>query len=121
MICTVCKVYGVVPVQARGAWATRPVNNWVKAPSQLRMHEWSEWHLAAIEKQAMSLSSEHSGNVVQLILAVSQEEKKVNQELIKKPFRSLYVLVKHHIPHTTNFEGLITLQIQNGDIRLKAH
>ena len=29
--------------------------------------------------------------------------------------------MKHHIPHTTNFEALITLQIENGYIRLKAH
>ena len=121
MICTVCKLYGVVPVQARGAWVTRPVNNWVKAPSQLRMHERSEWHMAAVKKQAMSLSTECSGNVVQQILAASEEEKKLNQELIKKLVRSLYFSVKHHIPHTTIFKGLITLQIENGDIRLKAH
>ena len=27
MVCTVCKAYGKVRVQARGAWVTRPVNN----------------------------------------------------------------------------------------------
>ena len=97
---------------------TRPVNNWMKAFSQLRMHERSEWHLAAVEKQALS---QHSGNIVQQILAASEEEKKQNPELIKKLIRSLHFLVTHHIPHTTNFEGLITLQIENGDIRLKAH
>ena len=31
MVCTVCKDYGKVPVQARGAWVTRAVDNWVKA------------------------------------------------------------------------------------------
>ena len=31
MVCTVCKVYGKVPVQAKGAWVTRSVNNWAKA------------------------------------------------------------------------------------------
>jgi len=31
VVCTVCKVYEKVPVQTRGAWVTRPVNNWVKA------------------------------------------------------------------------------------------
>ena len=75
------------------------------------MHEKSEWHLAAVYKQAMSLSTEHSGNVVQQILAASEEQKKTNQKLIKKLVGSLYFKVKHHIPHTTNFEGLITLQI----------
>lgn len=49
MIYTVCRVHGVVPVQARGAWVTQPINNWLKVLSQLRMHEKSEWHLAAIK------------------------------------------------------------------------
>ena len=40
---------------------------------------------------------------------------------MKKHIRSLYLLVKHHIPHTTTFESLITLQIENGDIKLKSH
>ncbi len=31
MLCSICKEHGKVPVQARGAWVTRPVNNWVKA------------------------------------------------------------------------------------------
>ena len=38
---------------------------------------------------------------------------------MKKLVRSLYFLVKHHIPHTTIFEDLFTLQIDNGDIKLK--
>ena len=33
----------------------------------------------------------------------------------------MYFLVKHHIPHTTTFESLLTLQIENGDIKLKSH
>ena len=57
-----------------------------------------------------------------MILSVSEEERRQNRELIKKHIRSLYFLVKHHIPHTTTFEGLITLQIENnGDIKLKNH
>ena len=58
---------------------------------------------------------------MQQIVAAGEEEKKQNRELIKKLIRSLYFLVKHHIPHTTTFEGLITLQIENRDIKLKTH
>ena len=50
MICTVCKAFCNPPVQARGAWVTRPINNWVKATALLSKHERSEWHLAAVEK-----------------------------------------------------------------------
>ena len=50
MVCIVCKAYGKVPVQARGAWVTRPVSNWVKATALLKKHDKSEWHVAAVEK-----------------------------------------------------------------------
>ena len=34
--------------------------NWVKASSLLRMCEKSEWHLAAVEERALSLSTQHA-------------------------------------------------------------
>lgn len=52
-------------------------------------------------------------------MAASEEEKKGNRELIKKLLRSLYFLVKYHIPHTTTFDGIIMLQIDNGDVKLQ--
>lgn len=62
-----CKVYGKVPVQAKGAWVTRPVNNWAKATTLLANHEKSEWHLAAVERRAFSQSAEKRGDVIELI------------------------------------------------------
>lgn len=118
MVCTVCTVYGNPPIQAKGAWVTRPVSNWVKATTMLAKHK-SDWHKAAIEKRSLSLLSQKRGSVVEQILSVSEEERRQNRELIKKHIRSLYFLVKHHIPHTTTFEGLVTLQIENGDVKLK--
>ena len=87
----------------------RPINNWVKATTLLSKHERSEWYLAAIEKRALSLTSVEHGNIVEQIVSVSEEEKKQNCELMKKLIRSLYFLAKHHIPHATTFEDLITL------------
>ena len=117
MICTICKVYGKVPVQAKGAWVTRPVKNWVKATALLVKHEKSDWHRAAVEKQAMA----QHGDVADLIIAATDQERRENRDLMKKIVRSLYFLIKHHIPHTTVFEDLITLQIENGDVILKSH
>ena len=48
IVCSICKMYGKPPVQARGAWMTRPVNNCVMAESLLSQHEQSDWHLAAV-------------------------------------------------------------------------
>ena len=121
MVCTVCKDYGKVPVQARGAWVTRAVDNWVKATELLKKHQKSEWHLAAMEKRALNQSAEEHGDVVDVMVSASDEERKHNREVMKKLIQSLYFLVKHHIPHTTTFESLLTLQIENGDIKLKSH
>ena len=74
MVCTVCKLYGKVPVQAKGAWVTRPVNNWVKATTLLAKHDKSDWHKAAMEKQSLSLLTQKHGSVVEQIMSVSEEE-----------------------------------------------
>ena len=39
LVCTICKVHGKPPVQAKGTWVTRPIKNWVKAKSLLIQHE----------------------------------------------------------------------------------
>ena len=117
MVCTICMVYGKPPVQARGAWVKRPINNWVKAKSLLLQHEKSEWHIAAVERKVMSQSTEEHGNVMEQLAAAQKQ----NRDVIKNPIRSLYFLVKHHIPHSTTFESLITLQIENGNVILKSH
>ncbi len=61
------------------------------------------------------------GNVVEQIVAASEEQRRQNRDLLKKLIRSLFFLVKHHIPHTTTFEALISLQIENGDVKLQMH
>ena len=52
-------------MQARGAWGTRHVCNWVKATTLLQKHEKLDWHLAAVEKQALSLAVMDHGNVAE--------------------------------------------------------
>ena len=121
MVCSVCTSFGKVPVQAKGAWVTRPVCNWVKATSLLAKHGKADWHKAALEKQKLSLLADKHGGVVEQIISASEEDKLHNRDFIKKLIRSLYFLVKQHIPHTTTFEGLITLQIENDDIKLRNH
>lgn len=100
MVCTVCKVYGKVLVQAKGAWVTRPVNNWAEATTLLANHEKSEWHLAAVERGAFSQSAEKHGDVIELIVTASEKE---NRKMMMKLIQSLYFVVKHHIPHTTHY------------------
>ena len=55
------------------------------------------------------------------MLVATEIDRKRNHELMKRLIRSLYFLVKHRIPHTTTFEDLITLQIDNGSEQLQEH
>ena len=121
MICTCCKKFGRPPVVSRGAWVSRPINNWVKATKLLDKHSKSEWHLASVEAQVLADSAKQSGNVVERMDAASEIDRKKNRELIKKLARSLYFLVKHRMPHTTTFEDLIHLQVENGNQQLEVH
>ena len=89
-------------MQARGAWITRAGDNWVKATKLLKKHQKSEWYLAAMERKALNQSAEH-GDVVDVMVSASDEERKHNREVMKKLIQSLYFLVKHHIPHTTTY------------------
>ncbi len=57
----------------------------------------------------------------ELIVAATSEEKRKNCELIKQLIRSVYFLVRNRIPHTTTFESLIALQIDNGNSQLESH
>ena len=66
----------IVFSQTKGALSTGAVDNWTKAPEQLKKHDESEWHLAAVEKRMLSLSTEQQGNVVEQIAKASEEEKK---------------------------------------------
>lgn len=75
MFCTVCKVYGKVPIQAKGAWVTRPLSNWVKVTSLLAKHDESDWHKAAMEKQSLSTLTQKHGDVVEQIISASEEQK----------------------------------------------
>ena len=71
MYCTVCKQYGKPPVQARGAWVSRPISNWVKATELLSKHEKSEWHRAAVQTQTLAVSTQSHGSVFDQMVAAS--------------------------------------------------
>ena len=68
-----------------------------------------------MERGALSLSqSEH----VEQIVSTSEEEKKENRELMKKLLRSLYSSLS---PHTTTYDSLTSLQIDNENVKLQMH
>ena len=69
----------------------------------------------------MAELAKQSGDVMDMLVAASEEKKRRNRELLKALIRSVYFLVKHHIPHTTNFEDLIELQVDNGNQLFKMH
>ena len=84
MVYSVCTSFGKVPVQALGAWETQSVCDWVKATSLLAKHGQSDWHKAGLEKQKLSMLTGKHGGVVEQIISASEEDKRHNQDFIKK-------------------------------------
>ena len=66
----------------------------------------------------MALLGKKTGNVLDRIIAASDEEKRRNREVIKTLIRSLYFPVKHRVPRTTTFNDLISLQADTMVMRL---
>ena len=121
MVCTYCKMFGKPPVAACGAWVSHPINNWVKAMELLDKHSKSEWHLTSVHGGPGAGRVIKSGDVVERMVAASEMDRKRNRELVKKLTRSLYFLIKHRMPHTTSFEDLIHLHIDNGNEQMEEH
>jgi len=85
------------------------IKNWIKATELLKQHDKSDWHLASVERQLMSsLASTSGGGICEIMLSIGEKEKEKNRILVKILLRSLYFLIKNHIPHTTMFEGVLT-------------
>ena len=55
------------------------------------------------------------------MLKLHNETKWHQDAVLLKLLRSVYFLVKNRIPHTTTFEDLLALQVDNGDQLLKKH
>jgi hypothetical protein len=62
----------------------------------------------------MAEMAKKQGDIIEQMRSASEEKRK-NRAMIMKLIRSLYFLVKHRIPHTTTFQDLIILQIDNGN------
>ena len=77
--------------------------------------------MASVEAQVLAESAKKSGDIVERMLAATEVERRRNRELMKKLTRSLYFLVKHRMPHTTTFEDLTMLQIDNRSEQLETH
>ena len=76
--------------------------------------------MASVEAHAMDVSTRMQGwGIAELIVYATAEAKRKNLELIRQLIRSVYFLVRNRIPHTTTFESLIALQIDNGNSQLE--
>ena len=96
MFCKICQKYGKPPATARGAWTSRGVTDWNHATELLKLHNQSKWHQDGVITSTMAEQAQHTGSAT-------------------------YYLAKDRIPHTTCFQDLIELQIENGDEVLRLH
>ena len=89
----------------------------------LKRHNDSKWHKDAAVAARMAEQSQHSVLELQCVAAArdANEKREKNRAVLLKLLRSVYFLVKHHIPHTTTFQDLLALQVANDDQLLAQH
>ena len=58
----------------RGLGNYRHISNWVKATSLLLKHEKSDWHLVAVEMQALSLAVMDYGTIEEHLVAAKKRK-----------------------------------------------
>ena len=75
----------------------------------------------SVEPQVLADSAKKSGDVVERMVVSSEVDRKRNQQLVKRLARSLCILIKHHVSHTTSFEDIIHIQINNRNEQLEEH
>ena len=125
MFCRLCQAHGKPPPTARGAWTSRGVTDWNHATELLKLRSNAKWHKESAVAARMAEQSASVGSVVDLCTTASakqlEEERQKNRSILLKLLRSIYFLAKNRIPHTTTFEGLVKLQIANGDEILRHH
>ncbi len=98
MFCSVCKTHGRPPVQARGAWVERLINNWIDVTELMKKHANSEWHKATVEKEVFAKSAEMHGDIIETMLRVREEQKRRSMDLVKKLITMLSGEASHS-PH----------------------
>ena len=113
--CKVCKKWARESKQrSRGVWTTDPFSNWRKATEKMRTHERGAMHKTASRVAIESEMSDRQGSVVQQLSQIANEERIRNRRCIQSLIRCTHFLVRHHIPHTTNYDSLIQLVLDCG-------
>ena len=80
----------------------------------MRTHEQGKMHVTASKVALESEMSLRQGSVAQQLRQIGDEERIRNRKCIESLIRCTHFLVRHHIPHTTNYEGLIELVLDCG-------
>ena len=116
-----CQKWGKPPSTARGAWTSRGITDWNHAIEQLKNHTESKWHQDPVVTARMA--EQPSVLELQKAAAVKQRKQRIenNRMIILELFQLVYFLAKNKIPHISNFQDLIDLQIANRDGKLIKH
>ena len=114
MFCKLCQQKVNPPATARGAWTSRGMKDWNHATELLKLHNESSWHRDAVVYSRMAEQGK-SQSVLEMHCSAAarrlQERKERNKTILLKLLRSVYFLVKGHIPYTTNYNPLLNLQV----------
>ena len=112
--CTLCKKWRRPLPSTKGGWMTREIVDWKHGTELLKLHSGFKWHQDSSITARMAKHVEQQ-NVIEMQCAgaaeQAEEKKKKNHEIILELMRSIYFLVKNHIPHSTTYMVLIELKV----------
>uniref|UniRef100_A0A1X7VEY2 TTF-type domain-containing protein n=1 Tax=Amphimedon queenslandica TaxID=400682 RepID=A0A1X7VEY2_AMPQE len=114
--CKICRTSERSLERTGGVWTTTPFRNWKKAVEKMKAHSQTNTHIKAYQG---TLSTQHSGSVVQQLQNVAEQDRRINQVAVKSFFRCAHFLARHRIPNTTNFDGLVDLVVSCGGEHLR--
>lgn len=107
--CSLCtKMHGVASIEKR-AWVTVPVALAAskKLAEKAKKHSESEIHRRA-ESASSTKKSMSGSNVVETLHQTVQKQSTKKLAIWKRLFNVAYFLLKNEIPHTTNWESLVS-------------
>ena len=103
---------------------TRGIVDWNHTTELLKQHSGSKWQQDSSITVRMARHVEQQ-NVIEMqcvgAAIQAEEQQKKNPEIILKLMRSIYILAKNLIPHSTTYKELIEFQVLNGDDLLETY
>ena len=112
LYCTYCSLHGVPNQSNKGTWISQPFQRLKDLFERAEIHDSSDGHKSATKLYNLckSMDTCNQGNIVHRLQSSYAEQIVNDKNVMYKLFEAEYFLFKQEIPHTTNWQALLTLR-----------